>query len=90
MGSFTSGLSGLANIRDSFSGRVTSSIKDQLHTLVEEEEEEEEPVTSPPSALSNEFPAVIGSPSPARHRPAGLHLRPLSLSPDMLHVGCCR
>jgi hypothetical protein len=63
---------------------VTSSIKDQLHTLVEEEEEEEESVASPPSALSNELPAVIGSPSPARHRPAGLHLRPLSLSPDRL------
>ena len=44
MGSFTSGLSGLANIPDSFSSRVTSSIKDQLHTLVEEEEEE--PVAS--------------------------------------------
>jgi hypothetical protein len=84
MGSFTSGLSGLANIRDSFSSRVTSSIKDQLHTLVEEEEEEEDLVASPPSALSNELPAVIGSPSPARHRPAGLHLRPLSLSPDRL------
>ncbi|KAN0131044.1 hypothetical protein V8E53_011177 [Lactarius tabidus] len=84
IGSFTPGLSGLSNIRDSFSSRVTSSIKDQLHTLVEEEEEEEEPVASPPPALSSELPAVIGSPSPARHRPAGLHLRPLSLSPDRL------
>ena len=83
MGSLTSGLSGLSNIRDSFSSRVTSSIKDQLHTLVEEEEEEEEPV-SPPSTLPSESSAVIGSPSPARHRPAGLNLRPLSLSPDRL------
>jgi hypothetical protein len=82
MGNFTSGLSALANIRDSFSGRVTSSIKDQLHTLVEEEEEE--PVASPPSALPSELPAAIGSPSPARHRPAGLHLRPFLLSPDRL------
>jgi hypothetical protein len=82
MGNFTSGLSALANIRDSFSGRVTSSIKDQLHTLVEEEEEE--PVASPPSALPSELPAAIGSPSPARHRPAGLHLCPFLLSPDRL------
>ncbi|KAH8996978.1 hypothetical protein EDB86DRAFT_3076906 [Lactarius hatsudake] len=86
MGSFTSGLSGLTNIRDSFSSRVTSSIKDQLHTLVEEEEEEEEPPASasPPVDASSLPAAVIGSPSPARHRPAGLTLRPLSLSPDRL------
>ncbi|KAH9057730.1 hypothetical protein EDB87DRAFT_1685894 [Lactarius vividus] len=86
MGSFTSGLSGLANIRDSFSSRVTSSIKDQLHTLVEEEEEEEEPPasSSSPADASSLPAAVIGSPSPARHRPAGLTLRPLSLSPDRL------
>ena len=65
---------------------MTSSIKDQLHTLVEEEEEEEEPpvFSSPPQALTSESPGVTGSPSPARHRPAGLHLRPLSLSPDRL------
>ncbi|KAH9030241.1 hypothetical protein EDB83DRAFT_2554988 [Lactarius deliciosus] len=86
IGGFTSGLSGLANIRDSFSSRVTSSIKDQLHTLVEEEEEEEEPPASasPPADASSLPAAVIGSPSPARHRPAGLTLRPLSLSPDRL------
>ncbi|KAH9168915.1 hypothetical protein EDB89DRAFT_1551895 [Lactarius sanguifluus] len=86
MGGFTSGLSGLANIRDSFSSRVTSSIKDQLHTLVEEEEEEEELLASAsPLADPSSLPAaVIGSPSPARHRPAGLTLRPLSLSPDRL------
>ncbi|KAF8258392.1 hypothetical protein EI94DRAFT_1835061 [Lactarius quietus] len=86
MGGFTSGLSGLANMRDSLSSRVSSSIKDQLHTLVEEEEEEEEPPTclSPTQALSSQSPAVHVSPSPARHRPAGLNLRPLSLSPDRL------
>ncbi|KAH8984608.1 hypothetical protein EDB92DRAFT_1950669 [Lactarius akahatsu] len=74
IGSFTSGLSGLANIRDSFSSRVTSSIKDQLHTLVEEEEEEEEPQASasPPADASLAI------------APAGLTLRPLSLSPDRL------
>ncbi|KAI9455788.1 hypothetical protein BJY52DRAFT_1188205 [Lactarius psammicola] len=86
MGSFTSGLSGLSNIRDSFSSRVTSSIKDQLHTLVEEEEEEEEPPasSSPPASASSLPAAVTVSPSPARHRPTGLTLRPLSLSPDRL------
>ena len=84
MGSFTSGLSGLANIRDSFSSRVTSSIKDQLHTLVEEEEEEEEPPALPTESSSSLPAAATGSPSPVRHRPAGLNLRPLSLSPDRL------
>ncbi|KAI0260930.1 hypothetical protein BC834DRAFT_845850 [Gloeopeniophorella convolvens] len=99
MGGFTSSLSGLVgltNKRDSFSARVaSSSIKDQLHTLVEEEEEEEEaetPVT--PSSASHEFStktpslpsSVLVSPSPAstRPRPAGLTLRPLSLTPDNL------
>jgi hypothetical protein len=50
MGSFTSGLSGLATMRDSFSSRVTSSIKDQWHTLVEEEEDEPPAPSSPPQA----------------------------------------
>lgn len=81
---FTSGLSGLANIRDSFSSRVTSSIKDQLHTLVEEEEEEEEPTALPTETPASTPAAVTESPSPARHRPVGLNLRPLSLSPDRL------
>ncbi|KAI0253157.1 hypothetical protein BJV78DRAFT_245670 [Lactifluus subvellereus] len=94
MGSFISGLSGLANMRDSFSSRMSSSIKDQLHTLVEEEEEEEEPdaFSSPPSASLCESPAeavafpgsVTTSPTPTRTRPrpACLNLRPLSLSPE--------
>ena len=68
-------------MRDSFSSRVTSSIKDQLHTLVEEEEEEEEP---PTSASQHQTSQSDLSPSPVRHRPAGLNLRPLSLSPDRL------
>ncbi|KAI9510968.1 hypothetical protein F5148DRAFT_1281329 [Russula earlei] len=89
IGSFPSGLSSLANMRDSFSSRVTS-IKDQLHTLVEEEEEEEEEEPEPsssPSLPSATLPIVDPtSPTPtrARHRPAGLRLRPLSLSPDRL------
>jgi hypothetical protein len=92
MGSFISGLSGLANMRDmrdSFGNRPTSSIKDQLHTLVEEEEEEEEELQGPlsPSALPDTAPhAIPTSPTPSRvrHRPAGLSLRPLSLSPEKL------
>lgn len=83
-------MSGLANMnmRDSFGNRPTSSIKDQLHTLVEEEEEEEElQAPSSPSALPATLPpSVPTSPTPsrARHRPAGLSLRPLSLSPEKL------
>ena len=81
-------------MRDSFGSRMSSSIKDQLHTLVEEEEEEEEPdsSSSPPSASLGESPAeafalpgsVTTSPTPTRtrHRPACLNLRPLSLSPE--------
>jgi hypothetical protein len=42
MAAFVSGISGISNMRDSLSSRLSSSIKDQLHTLVEEEEEEEE------------------------------------------------
>jgi hypothetical protein len=88
MGSFSSGLSGLANMRDSVGNRPTSSIKDQLHTLVEEEEEEEEEPQGPssPSASLDTSPAIPTSPTPsrARHRPAGLSLRPLSLSPEKL------
>jgi len=57
MGSFTSGLSSLATMCDSFSSHVTSSIKDQLHTLVEEEEEEDEPPapSSPPQAFQSDL-----------------------------------
>ena len=94
LGSFSSGLSGLANMRDTFGNRMSSSLKDQLHTLVEEEEEEEEPdVPSSPLVLSPcEPPAEEGalpgsvttSPTPTRTRPrpACLSLRPLSLSPE--------
>ena len=91
MASFSSGLSGLANMRDSFGNRPSSSIKDQLHTLVEEEEEEEEEEvpqgpSSPPASPDFSPPAIPTSPTPsrARHRPAGLSLRPLSLSPEKL------
>ena len=88
MGSFSSGLSGLVNMRDSFGNRPTSSIKDQLHTLVEEEEEEEEPQvpSSPSASRATSPPAGPTSPTPSRtrHRPAGLSLRPLSLSPEKL------
>ena len=80
----------MRDMRDSFGNRPTSSIKDQLHTLVEEEEEEEDedpqgPLS--PSALPDTSPpAVPASPTPSRtrHRPAGLSLRPLSLSPEKL------
>ena len=88
MGGFSSGLSGLANMRDSFSNRPTSSIKDQLHTLVEEEEEDEEPQapSSPSPSPATLPPNLPTSPTPSRtrHRPAGLSLRPLSLSPEKL------
>jgi hypothetical protein len=93
MGSFISGVSGMPNMRDSLSNRLSSSIKDQLHTLVEEEEEEEEEPDAPssPPTLSAVNAAVVPtSPTPTRarpRRPAGLSLRPLSLSPDRLLSG---
>ncbi|KAH9962418.1 hypothetical protein BC827DRAFT_1267034 [Russula dissimulans] len=86
MASFVSGLNSLANMRDSFSSRVTS-VKDQLHTLVEEEEEEEpEALSSPPVPLATSFTVDPTSPTPtrSRQRPSGLSLRPLSLTPDKL------
>jgi len=95
MGSFVSGMGGLANMRDSFSNRLSSSVKDQLHTLVEEEEEEEEeeeqsevPASPPPSSAVNAAIAPTSpTPTRARPRPTGLNLRPLSLSPDRLLSG---
>ncbi|KAI0069164.1 hypothetical protein BV25DRAFT_1791191 [Artomyces pyxidatus] len=96
-GGFGSGLSGLSNKREkreSFGKHiVSSSVKDQLHTLVEEEEEEEEeqvfsssPVTPTPVTIESPtnvdpFPVTVSvtTPSPGRHRPLGLNLRPLSL-----------
>jgi len=91
MGSFVSGMGSLANMRDSFNNRLSSSIKDQLHTLVEEEEEEEEsevPVSPPPSSAVNASIAPTSpTPTRARPRPTGLNLRPLSLSPDRLLSG---
>ena len=114
--------------RDSFGKYLTpsNSVKDQLHTLLEEEEEEGEEeeevdsfseskveVTSTPlrkqsvgrnfhdseinystltpdtradSSSSSDTPSLsitTPSPIPARHRPANLTLRPLSLSPSV-------
>jgi hypothetical protein len=87
MAAFVSGISGISNMRDSLSSRLSSSIKDQLHTLVEEEEEEEEEPeapSSPPTMSAARAAIAPTSPTPtrARPRPAGLSLRPLSLSPD--------
>ncbi|KAA1466020.1 hypothetical protein DENSPDRAFT_868183, partial [Dentipellis sp. KUC8613] len=89
--SFGSGLSGLASKRESFGKHLVSSSvsKDQLHTLIEEEEEEEEdlPATprpsDPPVEVASPDEALASpSPLPGRHRPVGLTLRPLSLTPD--------
>ncbi|KAG6830628.1 hypothetical protein H0H92_015720 [Tricholoma furcatifolium] len=87
----------LANKRDSFKLLgPSSSSKDQLHTLVEEEEEEEEEEEnlkthdSEPSAKGDAPPTPmtpafnVPKVAPARPRPATLHLRPLSLTPDNL------
>ncbi|KAI9433308.1 hypothetical protein H4582DRAFT_2112897 [Lactarius indigo] len=88
LGSFTSGLSGLANIRDSFSSRVTSSIKDQLHTLVEEEEEEEEvpSIFTPTHRLMSgvtgeQLPTPESAPTPTK--PTGLKSLTLAASPSL-------
>ncbi|EPQ59503.1 hypothetical protein GLOTRDRAFT_136359 [Gloeophyllum trabeum ATCC 11539] len=93
---FGGGINSLVGKRDSF-GKSTfpsSSTKDQLDTLLEEEEEEEEEVGEVASLTSREADAqacevrpvtisvITPSPAPARHRPVGLSLRPLSLTPD--------
>jgi hypothetical protein len=70
-------------MRDSFSSHVTSSIKDQLYTLVEEEEEEPQHLHRH-QAFQSDLSGVTRSPSPVRYPPAGLNLRPLSISPDRL------
>ncbi|KAI0052568.1 hypothetical protein FA95DRAFT_1601614 [Auriscalpium vulgare] len=99
-GGFGAGLSGLSNKRESFGKHiVSSSIKDQLHTLVEEDDEDEEkeneavaslPVDSSHAQASDSTHfSVFGSvttPSPARHRPTGLTLRPLALTPEATAV----
>ncbi|KAJ3524627.1 hypothetical protein NM688_g8530 [Phlebia brevispora] len=92
---YGSGLSGLAGSkRDSF-GRfsIPCSSKEQLHTLLEEEEEDEEEddggahteedATIPEAQPESPVEVTITTPSaaPVRHRPVGLHLRPLSLAP---------
>jgi hypothetical protein len=70
-------------MRDLFSCRVSYSIKDQLHTFVEEEEGKNHwYLHRQPKLYNATCPGVTSSPSPVRHRPAGLNLRPLSLSPD--------
>ncbi|THH21053.1 hypothetical protein EW146_g428 [Bondarzewia mesenterica] len=96
---FGSGLSTIAGKRDSFGKHfVSSASKDQLHTLVEEEEEDEQeedeqgfPPTpasteSPDDAVASHVPVPVITPSlpSARHRPVGLNLRPLSLTPETL------
>ncbi|KAF8076024.1 hypothetical protein FPV67DRAFT_393812 [Lyophyllum atratum] len=81
----------MANKRDSFKLLgASSSSKDQLHTLVEEEEEDDD-VAATHEAETIVEPAALASPitpalavtkaTPARPRPAGLNLRPLSLTP---------
>lgn len=89
------GISSLMSKRDSFGKMFpsTSTSKDQLQTLVEEEEEEEEESQEERSAqvaeVVEEFmkapavplvtPTSTVTKSTARHRPASLNLRPLSL-----------
>ncbi|KAF8639971.1 hypothetical protein AX17_001219 [Amanita inopinata Kibby_2008] len=81
--------------RDSFKLlSSSSSAKDQLQTLVEEEEEEEDaansgliPVAKPESIVASVRSSrhSVGVKHAAiRPRPASLHLRPLSLTPESL------
>jgi hypothetical protein len=67
----------------------SASTKDQLHTLVEEEEEEadeeekEEQTPVTPEVDAVQDASIVATPT-GRPRPAGLNLRPLSLSPGTL------
>ncbi|KAG5654643.1 hypothetical protein H0H81_009891 [Sphagnurus paluster] len=86
----------LSSKRDSFKLLgASSSSKDQLHTLVEEEEEDEDQGEETPKPQEVEpAPTTLVTPvmpiasvtkvTPARHRPATLNLRPLSLTPENL------
>ncbi|KDQ65000.1 hypothetical protein JAAARDRAFT_188265 [Jaapia argillacea MUCL 33604] len=95
---FGGGLSSLAGKRDSIGKHlvVSASLKDQLHTLLEEEEEDEgeetdasstvvsrsEPVTPEEVTVSITLPSPIAA--TPRARPRSLSLRPLALTPDAL------
>ena len=81
-GSGMNGNTGFAGKRDSF-GKMfgpSSTSKDQLGTLLEEEEEEEQQQDCTLSIEEhNEASQVAMDTKMARHRPASLNLRPLSL-----------
>ncbi len=90
-------ISHLPNKRDSFKLLSSaSSVKDQLHTLVEEEEEEEEgapsgangsrTTESPPAPVQLSHGPAQPKPALNRPRPTSLNLRPLSLTPESLSV----
>jgi hypothetical protein len=84
--------------RDSFKLlAASSSSKDQLHTLVEEEEEEECEVdsqedltvsSSSTNAIKENLPPTLAvtKATPSKPRPSTLNLKPLSLTPDNLHI----
>ncbi|KZT26910.1 hypothetical protein NEOLEDRAFT_1168426 [Neolentinus lepideus HHB14362 ss-1] len=80
------GIGGIMGKRDSLGKLIlpSSSSKDQLGTLLEEEEEDEAEEFTP--EIEEASPVVISvttpSPTPARQRPTGLSLRPLSLTPE--------
>jgi predicted nucleic acid-binding Zn-ribbon protein len=88
--SFGSGMS--SNKRDSFKMLASSSSsKDQLGTLLEEEEEEEDPDTTVHAApkittqARKPVPDILDA--KPRSRPAGLNLRPLSLTSKVVSTG---
>jgi hypothetical protein len=95
--SFTNGLIG--SKRDSFKLLgASSSSKDQLHTLVEEEEEDDEAEidsqedltvsSSSTNAIKENLPPTLAvtKATPSKPRPSTLNLKPLSLTPDNLHI----